>query len=38
MNNYTFDIENQGLNSLFVEVFDLMSAGTITATKCKAVM
>ncbi|QOX62595.1 hypothetical protein FRZ06_04160 [Anoxybacterium hadale] len=38
MNSYILDIEKQGLNSLFEEVFDLMTTGTITATKCKAVM
>lgn len=38
MKNLSVCIETQGLNSLFEEVFDLMTAGTITAMKCKAVM
>jgi hypothetical protein len=38
MKNLNVLVETQGLNSLFEEVFDLMTAGTITPTKCKAVM
>ena len=38
MENLNVLIEKQGLNSLFEEIFDLMTAGMITAAKCKAIM
>lgn len=38
MNSHTLVIEKQGLNSMLEEVFDLMTDGIITTSKCKAVM
>lgn len=34
----SFEVEKQALNSMLEELFDLMTDGIITASKCKAIM